>query len=311
MMRASLLLLLVLPSLASAAAPSRRFNIEQTYEVKPAARPITLYVPLPADDPWQRVTGLAIEGARFEEVRDPRHGNAAARFELPASGGRVTVRFTVERWERAADLAGATGQPAPSGYAPQLQPDTFVPLDDRVRRIAGDVTARAKTPLDQARAVYAYVLSTMRYEKPAGPKEGWGKGDILWACDRKYGNCTDFHALFIGLLRASGVPARFQVGYSVPSDGAATELAGYHCWADFYLDGVGWVPVDASEAWKHPDRRDYFFGHHDANRFALSDGRDLSFAGMRGAPLNFFVYPYAEVDGKPYGEIVRHTRYSP
>jgi transglutaminase-like putative cysteine protease len=70
-------------------------------------------------------------------------------------------------------------------------------------------------------------------------------------------------------------------------------------WADFYLDGAGWIPVDASEAWKHPERRDYYFGHHDADRVALSTGRDIRFPGMNGPPINFFVYPYAEKNGKP------------
>jgi transglutaminase-like putative cysteine protease len=171
------------------------------------------------------------------------------------------------------------------------------------------VTRNARTPLDKARAAYAYVLSTMRYDKPQGAKEGWGRGDIMWACDRKYGNCTDFHALFIGLLRASGIPARFSIGYSLP-DGEGGELAGYHCWADFYLDGVGWVPVDASEAWKHADRRDYFFGHHDANRVQVSTGRDLALPGMHGTPLNYGVYPYAEADGQAVA-VTRATKWTP
>jgi transglutaminase-like putative cysteine protease len=88
----------------------------------------------------------------------------------------------------------------------------------------------------------------------------------------------------------------------VPADASGGgELAGYHCWAELYLDGAGWVPVDASEAWKHPDKRDYFFGHHDANRVQLTTGRDVTLPGMRApTPLNFIVFPYAEgADGKP------------
>jgi transglutaminase-like putative cysteine protease len=303
------LLLVLVPQLALA-APSRKFTIEESFEVKPAAEAITLFVPLPADDPWQRITGLAVDGAPFAEVHDARFGNGAARIELPASGGRITVRFAVERGERSAELAAATAHAPPNGYARWLEPDALVPLDAHIRQLATEITAQARTPLDKARAAYAYVLSTMKYDKPAGPNQGWGKGDIHWACDKKYGNCTDFHALFIGLLRASGVPARFQIGLSVP-EGAAAELAGYHCWADFYVDGAGWIPVDASEAWKHPEKRDYFFGHHDANRVALSTGRDVGFPGMRGPALNYFVFPYAESGGKPYGGVNRLIRYAP
>ena len=108
------------------------------------------------------------------------------------------------------------------------------------------VTAGKKTDLDKARAIYDYVVKTMSYDKSG---TGWGNGDIYWACDAKRGNCTDFHALFIGLNRAVGIPAeiRDRLPRSRLTAGQG-EIGGYHCWAEFYLDGFGWVPVDASEA---------------------------------------------------------------
>jgi transglutaminase-like putative cysteine protease len=285
-------------AIPSASPAQRILRVEQTYEVAPlpaGAKEGTLFAPLPSDDPWQTVTDLSIDGAAFEIVHDPAHGNAAARFHLAATGATVQVRFRIIRRERSADLADATARPAPDGYGEWLRDDRLVVVDDLVRRMAADVTRGADTPLAKARAIYAYVLSHMRYLKEG---QGWGQGSLRWACDAKYGNCTDFHSLFIGLLRASGVPARFQIGYSVPPDAMSGELPGYHCWADFYVDGVGWVPVDVSEAWKNPAKRDYFFGHHDANRFALSTGRDLQFSGLVGPALNYFVFPVLEVAGQ-------------
>jgi transglutaminase-like putative cysteine protease len=279
----------LLASSSASAAAARSFHVEHTYELKDAA---DLWVPVPTDDPWQRVTNLNIEPASFELVHDPRWGNLAAHLHGPVV---AHVAYDVTRVERSADLGRATGRAAPSGYRAWLGPDALVPLDARVRRIAEEVTRGKATPLERARAIYAYVLANVRYEKTG---DGWGRGDILWVCDSKHGNCTDFHALAIGLLRASGIPARFQIGYSIP-EAASAELPGYHCWADFYLDGAGWIPLDASEAWKHPERRDYFFGHHDANRVTLSTGRDVRFPGMNGGPLNYFVYPYAEKGGQP------------
>jgi transglutaminase-like putative cysteine protease len=87
-------------------------------------------------------------------------------------------------------------------------------------------------------------------------------------------------------------------------------VSGYHCWAEFYLKGVGWVPVDASEAAKNPSKREYFFGAHDENRVEFSLGRDLTLAPrQQGDPLNYFVYPYAEVDGKPFAAIDKSFNY--
>jgi len=289
-----------------AAEAVRTFHVAHEFKVPRAA---TVWVPLPSDDAWQTVRDLRVDGAPWERVYDPRWGNAAARLH-PSAAATITVRYEVTRRERAADLSHGTTQPAPSGYAAWLQPDARVPLDARVRKVAADVTAGKTTPLSRARAAYDYVLSTMRYDKPAGPGQGWGQGDIAWACDKKYGNCTDFHALFIGLLRASGIPARFSIGYSIPT-GSSGDIAGYHCWADFYVDGIGWIPVDASEAWKHQEKRDYFFGHHDADRVQLATGRDVALPGARGPSLNYFVFPYAEAADGTSVEVTRKTSWSP
>src|SRR5207244_2870457 len=82
---------------------------------------------------------------------------------------------------------------------------------------------------------------------------GWGLGDIPYCLKVGKGNCTDYHTLFIALARATGIPARWNMGFPVAyGDGKADTgdqtVAGYHCWAEFYAPGAGWVPVDISEA---------------------------------------------------------------
>ena len=154
-----------------------------------------------------------------------------------------------------------------------------------------------KTDLEKARAIYDYTLATIKYDKSG---EGWGRGDILYACDAKRGNCTDFHAVFIGFCRAAGIPARFEIGFPLPEKRGSGEISGYHCWAEFYLNGYGWVPVDVSEAWKRPEKREYFFGGNDENRVLFSIGRDIVLRPQQqSTPLNYFIYPYVEADGKP------------
>ena len=136
----------------------------------------------------------------------------------------------------------------------------------------------------------------MSYSKEGS---GWGRGDIYWACDAKTGNCSDFHALFVGLVRAAGIPAKFAIGFSLPPERGSGRVGGYHCWSEFYLDGYGWVPVDASEASKHPEKREYYFGAHDENRVEFTEGRDIVLSPrQQGEPLNFFIYPYVEADGR-------------
>ena len=103
-----------------------------------------------------------------------------------------------------------------------------------------------------------------------------------------------------GSQRAS--PSAFRC----PRSAAQGSIAGYHCWAEFYANGIGWIPIDASEAAKNPSMREYFFGAHDENRVEFSRGRDLELAPRQAAdPLNYFVYPYAETDGKPVDDLDR------
>jgi len=139
------------------------------------------------------------------------------------------------------------------------------------------------------------VLEHMRYDKSG---KGWGRGDALYACDSRTGNCTDFHAYFIGLCRAINIPARFAIGFTIPANVASGNIGGYHCWAEFHAEGK-WVPVDISEADKHSELAEYYFGHHPANRLELSRGRDiLPNPAPKSGPFNYFFGPHLEVDGK-------------
>jgi transglutaminase-like putative cysteine protease len=182
-----------------------------------------------------------------------------------------------------------------------LAPDTLVPTTGLPAELAVTATEGRSTPLDKARAIYDYVFATMRYDKTG---TGWGRGDVLYACDAKKGNCTDFHSLFIAMARSQGIPARFEIGFPLPPDKHSAEIAGYHCWAEFFEPQHGWIPVDISEAWKHPEKKDYFFGAHDDNRVEFTMGRDLELSPKQdGKPLNYFVYPYVEIGGKEYPNV--------
>ncbi|HEX8162052.1 MAG TPA: transglutaminase domain-containing protein [Pyrinomonadaceae bacterium] len=310
-------------SLASAAAPAlreRRFEFEYKATVKdiPAgAGRVELWLPVPHDDAFQKITGMEIVSPSPYEVRTSQYGNKVLHVSLTNPRQQsltVTLRFTAARTEHVqASLQRADYRASDSALgadaAQWLRPDRLVPLDDKIRGWAREVVeaAGAKTDLERARAIYNHVVSTVKYDKTG---QGWGRGDIYYACDARRGNCTDFHAIFIGYCRAVGIPARFAVGFPLPADRGQGAVSGYHCWAEFYLRGVGWVPVDASEAAKNPAKREYFFGAHDENRVEFTRGRDLVLSPrQQGEPLNYFVYPYAEVDGKAFAGVEKSFSY--
>jgi transglutaminase-like putative cysteine protease len=277
----------------------------QITQVPDGTRELRIWIPNPTSDAHQEIYDLKVSSPVEAVVHaEPRFGNSILFLSIPNPKSlpiSIEMKFKVRRSEyirrdftHYEPVSAGRLDPAIAAY---LKPDRLVPVNDRIMALAKEVTSGKTTDLEKARAIYDYTLANMKYDKSG---TGWGRGDIIFACDAKHGNCTDFHALFIGLCRASGIPARFSIGFPLPETRGEADIAGYHCWAEFYLNGYGWVPVDASEASKHPEKRDYFFGAHDENRVQLSTGRDLVLEPRQaGSPLNYFVYPYAEADGQP------------
>lgn len=179
-----------------------------------------------------------------------------------------------------------------------LEPDKLVPISGKPLELIKD----KKLPGDQVKAakeLYDVVNSHMKYDKPAG--KPWGRGDSVWACDSKFGNCTDFHSLFISMARGNKIPSKFEMGFSIPLAKGKGDIGGYHCWAWFLPEGKGWVPVDISEANRFPDMKDYYFGNLTEDRVQFTTGRDINLVPQqKGPPLNYLIYPYVEVDGTPY-----------
>jgi len=307
----SLFILSLFPGTPAAfSQESRHFTFHYDFTVKnlTPGKKIRIWIPAAHSDAYQEVKVVSAKAdLRLKKTHESKFGNEmyfaetgnAAQPEL-----HFEVAYEIVRHERLVLNSGAHVIPASLTSAERkedLQPDALVPITGLPAGLAAKVTQGKTDPLDKARAIYDYVFTTMRYDKTG---TGWGRGDVLYACGAKKGNCTDFHSLFIAMARSQGIPARFEIGFPLPPDKHSAEIAGYHCWSDFYVDGKGWVPVDISEAWKHPEKRDYFFGSHDVNRVQFSMGRDLRLSPAQdGKPLNYFVYPYVEVEGQEWPNV--------
>jgi transglutaminase-like putative cysteine protease len=300
--------------------PAKIREVDFTYHteltgIDPKAHRVEAWIPLPREDRFQQVSSLRLDSpARLEVVNQPTGGNRVAHLsaEVPPSGSiPVTIRFNVRRVEESADTARAQAslpEPTDGAFASYLSPDRLVPIDGEIKLVSAKVGDPDGSAYEQARAIYDYVIANMAYDKTG---TGWGRGDAIYACNIKKGNCTDFHSLFIAIARSRGIPARFTIGFPLGA-ASAGKIPGYHCWAEFYAGGQ-WVPVDASEAWKHPGLRQYYFGHLDADRVAFTMGRDLMLNPRQsGEPVNFLIYPYAEVDGKalPQEQIKNQFEYA-
>jgi transglutaminase-like putative cysteine protease len=320
-MKPKILVMLVLascvfqPAVRAAAneSPSTLRTFEFTYTATLAKLPsgshdVRIWIPMATTDSHQTVVLEKVQSPfTLRRTRAPEYGNRMfyAEFHTPQSSlPAFTMIYRVTRREYSKgdfkSLMKFDSDPArPSASVERfLLPDRLVPVGGKLGAIAQEATRGDRGDIEKAHAIYDYVFHSMRYDKSG---VGWGRGDALWACDAHHGNCTDFHSLFISMARSEKIPARFSIGFPLPADTHEGIVPGYHCWAEFYAPGAGWVPVDISEAWLDKSKYDYFFGSVDANRVRFSRGRDLTLSPKQaGPPVNYFVYPYVEVDGRPF-----------
>ncbi len=276
----------------------------------PGAGTVRLWIPVPASTSFQVLGDITLSPALpYRTVVDREYGNRFLSLDprpgTLASGRPLSVTFRVTRMAFPSGTAEDAASP-PRLLERFLRPDRLVPVDGVIAAEAHQVAGTGGTALERARRLYDHIVATVRYEKTG---TGWGRGDALWVCDSRHGNCTDFHSLFIGEARSLGIPARFVMGVPLPPDRSSGEIAGYHCWAEFFVPGRGWVPVDASEASQDPARRDELFDGLDANRIQFTTGRDIELPGAHWGPVNYAIYPLAEVGGQPLQALETHLSF--
>ena len=224
MLRKLWLPLLLLMSLSAWAQETRHFTFHYGFTVKnlPAGERVRLWIPAAHSDEFQEVKVLSAGGdLGLKRTHESRFSNEM--YYAEASSAKQTelhfeVVYDVVRHERLtfgiARPRLADVQLKDRDRKEYLQPDRLVPVTGLPAELAVKVTEGKNSPLDKARAIYDYVFTTMRYDKTG---TGWGHGDVLYACDAKKGNCTDFHSLFIAMARSQGIPARLEIGFPLPS----------------------------------------------------------------------------------------------
>lgn len=292
------------PTLPGSRTRHFEFVYEASVKEAPAgAASVDLWLPVADDTPFQQVELRELTAPAGHAVAvEPTLGNKIFHVRVPASSLPLNVRMTydVVRREQKTDAARDSGAALSAADRTRFLADSkLVPVGARATELAGGFRPQAGGAVGAAREIYDHVLAKMRYSKEGS---GWGTGSTEWACTAGYGNCTDFHAYFMSLARTNGMPARFLMGVPLPEDKSEGEIGGYHCWAEFFAEGKGWIPVDISEADKvvdsRPDMVEFYFGGLTADRVEFTTGRDVPLVpAAKAGNRNFFIYPYCEIDG--------------
>jgi transglutaminase-like putative cysteine protease len=286
------------------------------------AKDIRVWIPYPVSTKNQRIVDVKLESPYPVALKyDREWGNPILYMKpnLADTDFTIILKFKILRYEDLHSFFNPSVVRRFSGnpgiFNRYLKPTKYDPILDDVRRFTTRATRGKRGTLDKIKGIYEFVLDKMEYNKKF---PGWGEGNISRVCllitekGLGKGNCTDFHSLFTAMVRSIGVPAKFVMGYPLKSgDFVKGRVGGYHCWAEFFLPGYGWIPVDISEADKNPSKKDYFFGSIDENRVKFSEGRDIMLEPhQKGGRLNYFgPDPYIEVDGIEFRNFKRTISY--
>jgi len=278
------------------------------------AKSIELWLPIAQDTDAQTVSRVNVNYPEGGSVAtEKQFGNKIwyKKFEAPfAESLGAEIVFDIHRTEIVIPEAKTLTDvaKAKTSFSEYLKPNSMIPIKiDPVNKIANDLELQNDGPIVAGRKIYDWLIDEFTYNWQA---PGAGQGDVRWACDSKTGDCNDYHSMFLALCRNQEIPADHEFGFPIRSKRDKGIIPSYHCWARFYVEGIGWIPIDASEADKHPELREYNFGSQSVNLMKFTHGRDVTLEPPQaGPPLNKFIHPYVEVDGKPYYELKYTVRF--
>lgn len=303
----------------------RTFEVTTRVEVLKSLGATRIWVPaaLNRQTPFQKTLGntFAADGGEAKILESGADGLGIIAAEFPAGVPAIlSVTSHIATRNFAIDLTspGKTSKENSEELAHFLRPTKLLPTDGIVKSTAAEITQGAKTDVEKARAIYEWIVeNTFRNPKT----RGCGLGDIRFMLETRDlgGKCADLNALYVGLARAAGLPARDVYGIRVAKSdlgykslGPATEKVtkAQHCRAEVYLHDFGWVPVDPADVRKvvleEPPgnlalgdemvkkARTRLFGSWEMNWMAYNFAHDVALPGSSGAPVAFLMYPQAE-----------------
>jgi transglutaminase-like putative cysteine protease len=313
-------------SAASTPGPWRVFEVTTSAEIlQPAGvTRVWLPVPLTADTSFQKSLGnsWSAEGGNVSFSQDAKYSMGIVHAAFPASAKSpklvLVSRFATRDYVVDASVPGSGVKEDPAVLKLNLQATELIPTDGIVLDTARDITKGARTDVEKARAIYEWVVdNTFRDPKVRGC--GWGDIKAMLETRNFGGKCGDLNALFVGLARSIGIPARdvygvrvarSQHGYASLGVGTENITRAQHCRAEFYAQGHGWIPVDPADVRKvvleEPPgnlalnsekvvaARKRLFGSWEMNWLAYSYAHDVQLPGSSRAKIPYFMYPNGE-----------------
>ncbi|MEP6790784.1 MAG: transglutaminase domain-containing protein [Ramlibacter sp.] len=300
----------------------RTFEVTTRVDLPDAASASRVWLPVPSvNTGWQRSQESSFSSNGQARLASDRHeGVRMVHAEFAAGTARPFAEVTSRVQTRSrADRQRVVAAAEATDLKYWMRPTAMIPTDGIVRDTARKAIGNAASDEDKVRRLYDWVVENT-YREPK--VRGCGEGDIktMLETGNLGGKCADLNALFAGLCRSVGVPARDYYGLRVaPSAFGYRELGGnpaglkgaQHCRAEVFLKARGWVAMDPADVakvmrqetpeWIKTTRHDLvapvnqaLFGGWEGNWIAWNSGSDVVLPNSAGPKLGFFMYPVGE-----------------
>ncbi len=278
------------------------------------AKKVRLWFPYPVSSKYQDITDVKISG-NFKKggvYTEKKYGNILYYAEWDKNSPKKVLTFSFKAKRRYIKNYKYPSKELPwnkKDFKIYLEGAKLAPINSIVKDFVKKIIKGKKTIPEKARAIYMWVCKHT-YRNPK--TRGCGQGCLCKLLKDPGGKCADLSTIFVSLCRAAGIPAREIFGLRLGKKDSQNITKGYHCWAQFYIPGYGWYSVDPADvrkmmlieklSWNSEKTKHYvkfYWNGIEPYRIKLSTGKDITLnPPQKNAPLNYFMYPYAEVDGK-------------
>ena len=152
---------------------------------------------------------------------------------------------------------------------------------ERLKSLTDEVTQNATGTKETVEAIYKYIVEN--YPWASALEYSTIKNIPEYAIENKKGDCGQVALLLIAMMRYKDIPTRWQSGWMMhPGE------VNLHDWAEYYIDGVGWIPIDVSFGRADDEKstlpKEFFLSGMDSYRLYINNDFSGSFFPKKKYP---------------------------
>ncbi|MEA1986389.1 MAG: transglutaminase-like domain-containing protein, partial [Candidatus Marinimicrobia bacterium] len=223
------------------------YTLTVNADVVPDGEIIRCWLPFPREGN-ARQTDIKLISTNTDEyiLADNKNLQRTVYLEKPAVKGKPTefkLEFTMITWAqyKKIDLRNIKEYKKDTGFYKKYtsERETHIIFTDEIKKLSKKIVGDETNPYSKAKMIFLWIDKNIPW---ASAREYSTMKNIpFYVLENRHGDCGMQTLLFLTLARYNGIPAKWQSGWHFHPG-----HLNLHDWGEFYLEGIGWVPVDQS-----------------------------------------------------------------